>query len=187
MTLTPGTPTTAIVILAPHSVQTIAVPLLHQYAPDALLRVPAHLTVLFPFVPPERLDDASHKVSKICSDMAPFEVTMSGYGFFPNVAFMSPVDHEPIKAVFRRIYAVFPECPPYGGDFGEDLHPHMTVGVFATEAEREAVVLPDYEPITFRVDRLHILQGIAKAALPWITHDIIPLGASENAHGSGLR
>ncbi len=179
MTLTPGTMTTTIMIVAPHSVQAIAAPIMRRCAHDTLIRVPAHLTVLFPFVPYERLDEASERVREICASIAPFDITMSGYDSFPGVAFMTPVDPEPIKAVFRRIYAAFPECPPYDGAHGNDLHPHMTVGEFASEAEQQAAALPDYEPITFSAERLHIEYGLHKVALPWITHSVIPLGGRQ--------
>ncbi len=58
------------------------------------------------------------------------------------------------------------------------LFPHMTVGEFDNEADRLAATLPDYEPITFRVERLHILYGPFGEPLPWITHSVIPLGGS---------
>lgn len=167
--------TTAIIIAAPHEVQAVAVPLLQRYAPDTSVRVPAHITVLFPFVPVERLAVASVKLREICASIAPFDITMQGYDFFPGVAFMNPLNPAPIQAVFRKIFAAFPECPPYGGQFGHDLHPHMTVGEFASDDERKAAVLPDYTPMTFRAERLHLIYGPINAALPWITFDVIPL------------
>jgi 2'-5' RNA ligase len=169
--------TTAIIIVAPHEVQAIAVPLLQRYAPDTSVRVPAHITVLFPFVLFERLAEASTKLREICAPIAPFDITMQGYDSFPSVAFMNPVNPAPIQAVFRKIYVAFPECPPYGGQFGHDLHPHMTVGEFASDAERQASNLPDYAPITFQTRRLHLIYGPINAALPWITYDVIPLKA----------
>ncbi len=170
--------TSAVVIFAPPSVQMVAIPLLQRYGPNALVRVPAHITILVPFVPVERLDQACEVLKEIGREIEPFEVTMSGYGSFPRIAFMTPLNPKPIQAVFQRIYEAFPECPPYGGAFGDDMHPHMTVGEFSSEETQKEVILPDYEPITFRVERLHVLQGIAQAALPWITHSVIPLGGT---------
>jgi 2'-5' RNA ligase len=170
MNFNPDALETTIMIVAPHPVQDIAVPILHRYAPDTLIRVPAHLTVLYPFAPVKQLDEASAIVRDIAATIAPFDITMQGYGRFPRVTFMQPEDPEPIKAVFRRMYAAFPQCPPYGGAYGNELHPHMTVGEFATQAEQAAAILPEYQPVTFRAERLHILYGPPRAALPWITH-----------------
>src|SRR5262249_13355877 len=117
--------TTAIIIVASHHVQAVAVPLLQRYAPDTAVRVPPHITILFPFVTVERLGEAAIKLREVCAPIKPFDITMQGYDSFPGVAFMNPANPALIQAVFRKIYAAFPECPPYGGQFGHDLHPHM--------------------------------------------------------------
>ncbi len=167
--------TSAVIIVAPHEAQAAAMPLLQRYAPETSVRVPAHITILFPFVPVGRLAEASAKLREICGPVAPFDIMMEGYDSFPGVKFMNPVNPQPIQAVFRKIYAAFPECPPYGGQFGHDLHPHMTVGEFASEREQAGAVFPDYAPFSFRVERLHLVYGPIDAALPWITYDVIPL------------
>src|SRR5579862_1106375 len=154
--------TTVIMIVAPHEVQSIAVPLLQRFAPDTLTRVPAHLTVLYPFVAYERLDEACDKLREICAKVPPFEVTMAGFGEFPSVIYMTPRNPKPIKQIFNRIYQDFPECPPYRGAFGDDMTPHMTVGEFESEDEKRAAraMLPRYTPITFMATRLHVMYGI---------------------------
>jgi hypothetical protein len=53
----------------------------------------------------------------------------------------------------------------------------MTVGEFVSDAERQAAALPDYEPITFQAERLHLVYGPIDRALPWIVSDVIPLKA----------
>lgn len=166
---------TGIIIIAPHEVQAFAAPLMQQYAPASAVRVPAHITVLYPFVPLEHLNQACAKVSEICTSVTPFDITLQGYYAFPQVAFINPVNPAPIQALFRKIFAVFPEYPPYEGAFGADLHPHMTVGEFASIEAQQAAVLPPFEPITFRAERLHVLYGPIDLALPWITHAVIPL------------
>jgi 2'-5' RNA ligase len=168
--------TTVVMLIPPHEVQALAVPILRKYAPDTLTRVPAHLTVLYPFVAFEQLDTACAVLRTICAHTAPFDVTMSGYDSFPGVAFMTPLDPSPIESLFQRIFAQFPECPPYDGAFGNDLHPHMTVGEFHSEAKQRGALLPYYAPITFRAEKVHIMFGIEGRPLPWITYDVIPLG-----------
>jgi len=169
--------TSAVVIIAPHRVQAFAVPLMHQYCFESMMRVPAHITVLFPFVPLDDLDAACWKLRDICADVPPFDLTLDGYGHFPTVTYLKPADPEPIKAIFRRIHAAFPDYPPYRGAFGgDDITPHMTVGEFKSEAERVKVVFPPYVPLTFEVRRLHLIIGVEREPIPWVTHDVIPLG-----------
>lgn len=165
---------TGIVIFAPHEVQAIAVPIMRQYAVDSLLRVPPHITLLFPFVPYEKLDDAEGTLRELCAQIKPIEITLRGYDQFPGVIFMQPADPQPIKAVFRQIYDAFPLYPPYGGVFGNDLHPHLTVGEFKNEDEQHSVWLPDYAPISFRAERIHLIYGLHREPLPWLTHSVIP-------------
>jgi 2'-5' RNA ligase len=168
---------TAIVIFAPFEVQAVAVPMLKQYFPEALRRAPAHITILYPFVPVEKLAAACGLLRALCADYAPFDITLDGYGTFPQIAFMKIVNPEPIKALFRRVRALFPEYLPYEGQYGDDLHPHVTVAQFPDEAAQQAVHLPAYAPITFRADRLHVAYGELTSDMPWwVTYDVIPFG-----------
>lgn len=170
----------AIIIVAPHTVQAVAVPIMRQHLLDELLKVPPHITLLYPFAPFEKLYEASQTVRRLCAEIAPLEITLSGYGQFPGVIYMNPINPEPIKSVFRKLYAAFPEYPPYKGQYGDDLHPHLTIAQFEDEADQRAAAsaLPGYAPLTFQVTHLHILYGAVKAALPWIAYDVIPLGAN---------
>ena len=167
----------AVVIIAPLPVQAFAVPLMRKYSFESMLRVPAHITVLFPFVPLTDLDAAAETLRAICVDVAPFDVTLDGYGHFSTVVYLKPVNPEPIKAVFQRIHAHYPEYPPYRGAFGnDDIVPHITVGEFPSEIDRAEATFPRYQPITFRVNCLHLVCGVEHQPIPWITHDVIPLG-----------
>ncbi len=168
--------TSAIVIYAPYEVQQVAAPLMRTYAPDDFVRVPPHITVLFPFVPAGQLEQAASKLRDIGTQFASFEITLRGYGQFPGVTYLQPADPTPIQAIFRAVYAAFPDYPPYEGQFGDEtISPHMTVGTFADEAAQQAANFPAYEPLTFRVERLHLIYGNVREALPWLTYDVIPL------------
>ena len=169
--------TSAVVIIAPLPVQAFAVPLMRQYSFESMLRVPAHITILFPFVPLNELDGAAAKLTTICADIAPFDVTLDGYGHFPTTVYLKPANPAPIKAAFQAIHAAYPQYPPYRGAFGhEDIIPHMTIGEFPSEIDRAEASFPHYPPITFRVNRLHLICGVEHEPIPWITHEVIPLG-----------
>lgn len=167
--------TTAVVIVAPHEVQSIAVPIIRQYAPDSLIRFRPHITLMFPFVPYARLEAACETLYELAAKIAPFEVTLADYGEFPGVIYMKLADPTPARQVFQQLYATFPDYPPYEGRFGDELQPHMTVVQFDSSAEQPLVPLPRYQPMTFRVDRLHLWYGVRGADLPWLTYDVIPL------------
>jgi 2'-5' RNA ligase len=166
--------TTAIVIAAPHEVLATAVPIMLRYSPNNLIRFRPHITLMFPFVPFYQADEACDRLYSVCEKIAPFDVTLDGYGEFPGVIYMKPVNADAIRAVFRKLYNAFPEYPPYEGQFGNDLKPHLTLVTFDPETHRP--LMPHYEPITFRVDRLHMWYGMRHADLPWLTHNVFPLG-----------
>jgi len=165
-----------VVIFAPHEVQAVVVPIRRQYTPESLIRIPAHLTLMFPFVPHELLDAAAQTIKSVCANIEPFDITLAGYGQFPRTIFMQPTNPEPINAVFRKLYAVFPQYPPYGGAYGDDIYPHVTVAEFKNEDVQRAVWMPDYAPITFRADRLHLIYDVYDEPLLWLTHSVISFG-----------
>ncbi len=168
----------ALVIFAPHEVQQVAAPLMQQYAPDNFVRVPPHITILYPFAPYTRLAEIVPALRTLCAESTAFEVTLQGYGQFPGVTYLKPVDLTPIQALYRKVFAAFPAYPPYEGQFGtETITPHMTVGVFAETTAQEAAHYPPYVPLTFHVTRLHLIYGLSDAALPWLTYEVLPLGA----------
>ena len=167
--------TTAVVIVMPHEVQAVAVPIIRRYAPDNLNRIRPHITLLFPFVPYDQLETACQSLNDVAQHIAPFTVTLAGYGEFPGVIYMKPADPAPIQSVFHKLYAAFPEYPPYEGQFGNELQPHMSIAHFETTVEQAAVSLPPFQPIAFRVDRLHVWYGVRDTDLAWLTHDVIRL------------
>lgn len=166
---------TGIIIVGAHNVQAVAVPLMQRYSPHLLTVFPAEITLLFPFVPTDRLDYACQTLRGIGKEIAPFEITMRGYGQFPRYTFMTPADPAPIRAVFNQIFAAFPDYPPYRGKFGNDIHPHMTVAVFEDESTQQQADFPDYGSISFTVDRLHMVHGPDTLDRPLLTFDVVPL------------
>lgn len=167
--------TTAVVIVAPHDVQAIAIPIICQFSPDSLIRFRPHITLMFPFAPYDQLETSYDTLYNLGAEIAPFEVTLAGYGEFPGVIYMKPANPSPVKAAFEKLYNTFPEYPPYEGKFGDDLQPHMTVAHFDSAAEQSIAPLPRYQPITFCVERLHLWYGVRDTDLPWLTYNVIPL------------
>lgn len=95
----------------------------------AALGVPAHITVLFPFMPPADID------ATVLARLADLFAAVPGFGFrlsrtdwFDDaVLWLAPDDPGPFRALTRRVAAAFPQFPPYGGQFDGSV-PHLTVG-----------------------------------------------------------
>ncbi len=127
----------ALVVLAPE-----AEPLVKDYRaefdPAAALGVPAHLTVLFPFLPPALLPAAHPRLAALFAECAPFDYALAALGRFPGVLYLAPAPAAPFQALTRRVAAAFPDYPPYGGKF-PDIIPHLTVAELADPARLEQV------------------------------------------------
>ncbi len=104
--------------------------------PSATFGAPAHVTVLYPFVPPDRIDaSVLASVAEAVRTVASFRATFARVGWFgEQVVWLAP---EPARAFADLTAAVcerFPGYPPYGGTFA-DVVPHLTVGHGAPAAE----------------------------------------------------
>jgi 2'-5' RNA ligase len=142
--------------------------------------VPAHITVLYPFVAPDRLtDDVLDAVCGCVSTMPAFTVTFARVAWFrEDVLWLVPEPAAPFRALTESARRRFPDHPPYGGAY-PDVIPHLTVGStpLAEHAalQRAAVDLQAELPVTARIDRVSVIAGtdapgswhtVAEFALP---------------------
>ena len=166
---------TTISVILPHEVQAHVMPLLRRFMPELVGEYSGHITILAPFAPFRILDQACEKLRLALTEMDSFQVTLAGYDAFPMAAYMPVTNPDPLCEVYERIRHAFPEYLPYGGQFGGEYRPHVTIA----HLEDESGVLPDdlpaYAPFTFKEDRIHVQYGIPGTALPWIAYDVIPL------------
>lgn len=96
---------------------------------SAVLGVPAHVTVLVPFVEPELIDDVVlASVREAVGSVPRFSAELTRVGWFDErVAFLAPEPGERFRELTAVVGARFPQCPPYGGEFAEVV-PHLTIG-----------------------------------------------------------
>ena len=106
---------------------------------SAPLGVPAHVTVLYPFLPRERVDEAVlTDLAAICRRVGPVEVTFRRTGWFEDadVLWLDPEPAAPFVDLTGAIAARWPDAQPYCGVFDE-VTPHLTVAEAAPEGEVE--------------------------------------------------
>jgi 2'-5' RNA ligase len=166
---------TILLIVPGYEVQAFAAPLRDKYATQSSLCFPAHITILYPFMPPKEAEHHHAKIASIVERFSPFEVTLEGYRRFPTAWALEPVDPAPIVAIQRQLTTAFPDYPPYSGLHGPDLVPHLTIAHFEDPEPEESIVLPPSPTFTFTVDRLHLYMGPADENVPSIPIAIFPL------------
>jgi 2'-5' RNA ligase len=159
-------------------VQAFAYPLRERYDSESFEQVPAHITLLYPFVPPAQIDIAIDQLTSTCATFPAFELTLDRYGRFEDAIFLEPSNPAPINDLYHHLIAAYPEYPAYAGEHGDDLHFHLTLARFKSPAEGDAIELPPNPSFTFTVKRLHLYLGVPDTHEPFIPRAVIPLGTA---------
>jgi hypothetical protein len=101
--------------------------------PSAAAGVPAHITLLYPFAPPDAIDRVmldGLRAMFAASTAFRFSLTETAW-FGDEVLYLRPEPAAPFGWMTERLAARFPEYLPYAGEFDE-LIPHLTVAMHGT-------------------------------------------------------
>ena len=139
--------------------------------------VPPHVTVLYPFLPPDRLDLAAvERLGAAVATVPAFDLMFARLAWFGDkVLWLAPEPDQPLRALTASVFKSFPDCPPYGGEHDEPI-PHLTVGhdwpvavlrSAAAEVERQL-------PIRVGVSAVELLVG-SEEPNSWRTLATLPL------------
>ena len=143
--------------------------------------VPAHITLLFPFVPVDRVDDAFRdELTRLFAGEAAFSFALPRVARFPEVAWLAPEPDEPFRALTALIYSRYADYPPYEG-MHDEVIPHLTVaeGDVALQDEVESALTPGL-PIEAQVSEVTMI--VEDEAGFWRAGERFPLRG-----GGGLR
>jgi 2'-5' RNA ligase len=103
--------------------------------------VPAHVTVLVPWIPPEELTEADlDAVGQLAKSWDAFEVSFADFEVFtvadgPNVHWLAPEPADPFIGLTDDLATCWPEHPPYGGAYGLEPTPHLTLSSTVADSE----------------------------------------------------
>jgi 2'-5' RNA ligase len=109
-----------------------------RYDSVALRGVPAHITVVFPFMPPAAItDETLGRVRQVLTRFSAFRFSLTRLQRFPEGAlYLAPDPAEPFVRLTTALVERFPEYPAYGGAYA-DVIPHLTI------AQLPEVATPD--------------------------------------------
>lgn len=96
---------------------------------NARLGIPAHITVLYPFVPADAITAAvMSRLEEVFAQVSGFRLRLDHTDWFgENVLWLGPQDPGPLRALTDRVWQAFPAFPPFEGQH-DDVIPHLTVG-----------------------------------------------------------
>ena len=102
--------------------------------------VPAHVTILVPFVPPQEIDPALvERLRALFAPVRAFEFTLARVERWePGIVWLAPEPDAPFRALTQAVEATWPEHPGYGGEHDENI-PHLTVTQDVDDATVERV------------------------------------------------
>jgi 2'-5' RNA ligase len=140
--------------------------------------IPAHVTILFPFVPAGAVGaELAARLRDLYAPVEPFRCDLASVDSFPGYAWLSP---EP-AARFLELIAItrraFPELPPYGDP---DLAPvpHCTIGADDDPTRLDEIVaelragLDPQLPIRCKVEAITLLEELDDET--WIERESFP-------------
>jgi 2'-5' RNA ligase len=141
--------------------------------------VPAHVTILFPFVPASEIDDALlGDLEPLFARFAAFDVELRRTDRFPGVLYLAPEPAAPFVSLTEAVMTAYPDFPPYGGVF-ESIVPHLTAaeGDVHTLARAEAEIR-ELLPIGAQVRDVVLLEELEADPSRWRARARFALGST---------
>jgi 2'-5' RNA ligase len=151
-----------------------------RYDATSSAGLPAHITIVFPFVPPERVDEeVANDLRRMLGAVPAFDFSLVRTARFPDagVLYLVPEPREPFVRLIDAVTSRYPEHQPYEGVHAEII-PHLTV-VRVRDAGDDPGVLDEVDraivdglPIAARVGELWLMAGDGR----WETMERFPVG-----------
>ncbi|WP_433421089.1 2'-5' RNA ligase family protein [Microtetraspora malaysiensis] len=117
---------TSLIVKLPEA-EPIVSPWRERFDPSAAYGVPAHVTVLYPFLEHARIDArVVAELRGLFAGHTSFEARFDRCGRFPGILYLVPEPEARFVALTEAVAARWPEAPPYRGQFDEVI-PHLTV------------------------------------------------------------
>jgi 2'-5' RNA ligase len=147
--------------------------------------VPAHVTLLFPFVTPAAIDTgvtetlagALRGVESVAFELRELQRFQDG------TLYLAPNPDAPLRDLAARVAAAFPAYPPYGGAIA-DPDPHVTVAeaAFASQSAVAESAIVAGLPIRCRIAEAWLMAGPAEAG-GWSVVERFALDDAERGPG----
>jgi len=156
-------PRTALIVAVPQAEAAVgALRLAHDWS--AARGVPAHVTILFPFVDAAAVDEDAVEAVVSAHEAFDFEL-VSVETFDDGQVYLAPTHAERFVALTNSFRRRWPDHPPYGGAF-ETVVPHLTISDRPIDCEIEL-------PIAARADAVTLIEEQADGL--WLLQRRFPL------------
>jgi 2'-5' RNA ligase len=147
----------------------------------AVWGVPAHVTVLYPFLDPTAVDAlAVATLGSVAQSVAKFDCSFVHTDWFAReVLWLAPDPAEPFCQLTAAVWSAFPQHPPYGGVY-DGVVPHLTIGDARSgsfsELELVERTVRQRLPLRTTVESLVLMAGTTRQS-SWHIVAELPLSA----------
>ena len=150
-----------------------------RFDPSARRNVPAHVTILYPFMAPELVDaDVLATLQGIANSVPCFNYRMARTQRFPVALYLEPEPDQHFTALTDGIFRAFPDYPPFDGKF-DTVVPHVTVAhgdePLLCEIEIELRIALPGSGVTARCEEMILIEN---GSGRWEQMHAFALGAS---------
>jgi len=137
-----------------------------QHDSSAPLGVPAHITLIFPFAPPEAVDERA--VADLFGRFRPFDFVLDSVERFEEgPVWLHPHPSAPFEDLIAAVWQRWPEYPPYEGRHDEPI-PHLTISETPLDVYVEL-------PIACRAHEVALIEQ-SESDGRWSVRGVFPLG-----------
>ncbi len=174
---------TALVLLVP-AVDPAVAGWRARYDPAAAQGMPAHLTVLYPFLPEGSITARELAIlDDVVAPHRPFDLTFADVALVSGSLWLAPVPDEPVRALIRDVCRTWPDVLPYGGAHAvSEVIPHVTVAAGSPHREVSDHVTAEISadlrtrlPVPTRIDTAHLFAFDGRS---WVVRHASPLGGT---------
>ena len=169
-------PETALICRVPEAERYIA-RYRDRYDPSARRNVPAHVTILYPFMPPTEIDPGVlERLRGIARAVPRFDYRLARTERFPVALYLAPDPGGSYAALTDAVFRAFPDYPPFEGKF-DTVVPHVTVAhgdePLLCEIDVELRISLPAGGIPARCDELVLIENTSGR---WEPMHLFPLG-----------
>jgi hypothetical protein len=156
---------TALIVTVPEAEPAVGA-LRWDHDSSARLGVPAHITILFPFAPPDEIDEQA--LADLFARFHPFDFELNSVERFEDGhVWLHPQPSAPLADVIAAVAQRWPDYPPYEGAFDEPI-PHLTVSETPIDLQLEL-------PIACRSHEVTLIEQ-SETDDRWSVRRVFPLG-----------
>lgn len=142
---------------------------------------PAHITLLYPFLPPAEITaEVDAELRELFASVPEFSFTLNGVCGFRGLVWLAPEPREPYLQLTAELRRRYPHLAPYGDPNRGIVAPHLTVARSADIEFLHAVTktLSDGLPLSALARDVWLL---AEDTPRWTLRSLYTLGSSEAA------